>query len=147
MTVRVPRPPLFERLRRRWAQGRPLGSLRSQLLRWLLIPLVMLVLLDAFFVYRNALDAADMAYDRSLLASTRALAERVSIVGGKVVAEVPYVALDSFETDTLGRIYYKVTGINGELVSGYGDLPPVPKNVPRSQNYPALVRFYHADYH
>ena len=124
-----------------------LGSLRSQLLRWLLIPLVMLVLLDAVFVYRNALDAADMAYDRSLLASTRALAERVSIVGGKVVAEVPYVALDSFETDTLGRIYYKVTGINGELVSGYGDLPPVPKNVPRSQNYPALVRFYHADYH
>ncbi|CDG84170.1 sensor histidine kinase [Janthinobacterium agaricidamnosum] len=123
-----------------------LGSLRNQLLRWLLIPLVMLVLLDAVFVYRNALDAADMAYDRSLLASTRALAERVSIVNGKVVAEVPYVALDSFETDTLGRIYYKVTGINGELVSGYGDLPPVPKNVPRSENYPALVRFYHADY-
>ncbi|MBE3023131.1 sensor histidine kinase [Janthinobacterium sp. BJB1] len=143
----VSRLPLAERLRRYSAQGRPLGSLRSQLLRWLLIPLVMLVLLDAFFVYRNALDAADMAYDRSLLASTRALAERVSIVGGKVVAEVPYVALDSFETDTLGRIYYKVTGINGELVSGYGDLPPVPKNVPRSQNYPALVRFYHADYH
>ncbi|MFZ4875484.1 sensor histidine kinase N-terminal domain-containing protein [Janthinobacterium sp. Mn2066] len=141
------RRPLLERLRLRFAQGRTLGSLRSQLLRWLLIPLVILVLLDAVFVYRNALDAADMAYDRSLLASTRALAERVSIVGGKVVAEVPYVALDSFETDTLGRIYYKVTGLNGELVSGYDDLPPVPKNVPRSENYPALVRFYHADYH
>jgi len=139
--------PMLQRLRRRFAQGLPLGSLRSQLLRWLLIPLVILVLLDAVFVYRNALDAADMAYDRSLLASTRALAERVSIVGGKVVAEVPYVALDSFETDTLGRIYYKVTGLNGELVSGYDDLPPVPKNVPRSENYPALVRFYHADYH
>ncbi|MFM2089139.1 MAG: hypothetical protein RLZZ237_4008 [Pseudomonadota bacterium] len=141
------RRPVLERLRLRLAQGMPLGSLRSQLLRWLLIPLVILVLLDAVFVYRNALDAADMAYDRSLLASTRALAERVSIVNGKVVAEVPYVALDSFETDTLGRIYYKVTGLNGELVSGYDDLPPVPKNVPRSENYPALVRFYHADYH
>lgn len=138
--------PWLERLQRA-AAGQRLGSLRSQLLRWLLIPLIMLVLLDAVFVYRNALDAADMAYDRSLLASTRALAERVSIVNGKVVAEVPYVALDSFETDTLGRIYYKVTGINGELVSGYGDLPAVPKNVPRSENYPALVRFYHAYYH
>ena len=104
------------------------------------------VALNAVSVYRNALDAADMAYDRSLLASTRALAERVSIVGGKVVADVPYVALDSFETDTLGRIYYKVTGIHGELVSGYGDLPPVPPNVPRSEAYPALVRFYHANY-
>ncbi|WP_035787947.1 MULTISPECIES: sensor histidine kinase [unclassified Janthinobacterium] len=128
------------------APGAPLGSLRNELLRWLLIPLLLLVALNAVSVYRNALDAADMAYDRSLLASTRALAERVSVVGGKVVADVPYVALDSFETDTLGRIYYKVTGIHGELVSGYGDLPAVPANVPRSEAYPALVRFYHANY-
>lgn len=122
------------------------GSLRGQLLRWLLGPLLVLVALNTFSVYRNALDAADTAYDRSLLASTRALAERVSVVDGKVVADVPYVALDSFETDTLGRIYYKVTGIAGETVSGYADLPPVPANVPRSEAYPALVRFYHANY-
>ncbi|UMR30548.1 sensor histidine kinase [Massilia sp. MB5] len=133
-------------LRGRTGAPHTLGSLRGQLLRWLLLPLVLLEALNAVSVYRNALDAADMAYDRSLLASTRALAERVSIVGGKVVADVPYVALDSFETDTLGRIYYKVTGIRGETVSGYADLPPVPPNVPRSENYPALVRFYHADY-
>ncbi|MEB0137126.1 sensor histidine kinase [Actimicrobium sp. CCC2.4] len=125
----------------------PLGSLRHQLLRWLLIPLAILMVIDALSVYRNALDAADMAYDRSLLASTRALAERVAIVDGKVVADVPYVALDSFETDTLGRMYYKVTGLHGESVSGYADLPPVPADVPRSENYPALVRFYHATYH
>ena len=95
--------------------------------------------------YRS-LDAADIAYDRSLLASTRALAERVSVRDGKVVADVPYVALDSFETDTLGRIYYRVGGLHGETVSGYDDLPPVPKDTPRSELYPALVRFYHADY-
>lgn len=123
-----------------------LGSLRGQLLRWLLIPLAVLVAINAVSVYRNALDAADLAYDRSLLASTRALAERVSIVNGRVVADVPYVALDSFETDTLGRLYYKVTGINGEFVSGYDDLPPVPAKTPRSEIYPALVRFYHASY-
>ena len=126
--------------------GRALGSLRGQLLRWLLIPLLILVALNAVSVYNNALEAADVAYDRSLLASTRALAERVSIVDGKVVADVPYVALDSFETDTLGRIYYKVSGIHGEYVSGYEDLPVLPPNVPRSQAYPALVRFYHARY-
>ena len=128
------------------AATKPLGSLRGQLLRWLLIPLLILVAIDAVSVYRNAVDVADLAYDRSLLASTRALAERVAIVGGKVVADVPYVALDSFETDTLGRIYYKVTGINGEFVSGYADLPALPPDVPRSDIYPALVRFYHASY-
>ena len=122
------------------------GSLRNQLLRWLILPLVALVALNAVSLYRDALDAGDIAYDRSLLASTRALAERVAVRDGKVVADVPYVALDSFETDTLGRIYYKVTGLNGETVSGYDDLPPVPKDVPRSDLYPALVRFYHAEY-
>ena len=124
----------------------PLGSLRNQLLRWLIVPLVVLVALNAVSLYRDALEAADIAYDRSLLASTRALAERVSVHDGKVVVDVPYVALDSFETDTLGRIYYKVTGLRGETVSGYDDLPPVPKDVPRSELYPALVRFYHAQY-
>jgi two-component system sensor histidine kinase TctE len=97
-------------------------------------------------LYQDALEAADIAYDRSLLASTRALAERVSVRDGKVVADVPYVALDSFETDTLGRIYYKVSGLKGETVSGFDDLPAVPKDVPRSDLYPALVRFYHAQY-
>jgi len=128
------------------AAARPLGSLRGQLLRWLLIPLLLLVALDAVSVYHNALEAADQAYDRSLLASTRALAERVSVVNGKVVADVPYVALDSFETDTLGRMYYKVTGIHGDFVSGYRDLPPLPKGTKRSDLYPALVYFYSAVY-
>ncbi|MHA4867086.1 sensor histidine kinase [Duganella sp. PWIR1] len=137
---------VFSAVARRLRSGDMPGSLRGQLLRWLLGPLLVLVALNTLSVYHNALDAADTAYDRSLLASTRALAERVSVVDGKVVADVPYVALDSFETDTLGRIYYKVTGIAGETVSGYGDLPAVPANVPRSQAYPALVRFYHANY-
>lgn len=122
------------------------GSLRQQLLRWLILPLVALVALNAVSLYGDAVEVADVAYDRSLLSSTRALAERVTVKDGKVVANVPYVALDSFETDTLGRIYYKVTGLQGETVSGYDDLPPVPKGVPRSDLYPALVRFYHASY-
>jgi two-component system sensor histidine kinase TctE len=138
--------PLATLIQRRFGAAAPLGSLRNQLLRWLLIPLLILVAVNSISAYNNGLEAADLAYDRSLLASTRALAERVSIKDGKVVADVPYVALDSFETDTLGRIFYKVTGINGETVSGFDDLPPVPANVPRSEAYPALVRFYHAEY-
>ena len=137
---------LVTRLQRRFGAGAPPGSLRNQLLRWLLIPLLILVAVNSISVYSNALEAADLAYDRSLLASTRALAERVSIRNGRVVADVPYVALDSFETDTLGRIFYKVSGLSGETVSGFDDLPPVPGNVARSEAYPALVRFYHADY-
>ena len=128
------------------APAQRLGSLRGALLRWLLFPLVVLVLINSVSAYHNALEAADLAYDRSLLASTRALAERVAVVDGRVTVNVPYVALDSFETDSLGRLYYKVTGIHGEFVSGYEDLPPVPAGIKRSEIYPALVRFYHATY-
>lgn len=127
--------------------ARPLGSLRRQLLGWLLIPLALLVALNALFTYNNALAAADIAYDRSLLASARALAERVFILDGKVAVEVPYLALDSFEADTRGRLYYKVSGIDGSFISGYDDLPRLPKDVKRSDAYPALVYFYQADYH
>lgn len=138
--------PAFAELKRFAGGHARLGSLRGQLLRWLLVPLLVLVAVNSVSLYRDALEAADIAYDRSLLASTRALAERVSVRDGKVVADVPYVALDSFETDTLGRIFYRVTGLRGETVSGYADLPAVPTNVPRSELYPALVRFYQADY-
>lgn len=125
---------------------RPLGSLRRQLVRWLLIPLTLLVALNAYYTYQTALEAADIAYDRSLMASSRALAERVFFANGRVTVDVPYVALDSFATDARGFIYYKVSGIDGSFISGYEDLPPLPENAKRSDAYPALVYFYHANY-
>lgn len=112
--------------------AKPLGSLRRQLLRWLLVPLAPLVAVNAVFMYRNALNAADITYDRSHLVSTGALAEQASFSGGKVVVDVPYVAFDNFEEDTQGRIYYKATGIKGNFISGYDDLPPLPRNAKRS---------------
>lgn len=123
------------------------GSLRRRLIIWLLLPLLLLVALNTWSIYRNALTAADLAYDRSLLATARALAERISVVEGKLSVDVPYLALDSFETDTLGRLYYKVTGVNGEYIAGYEDLPGLPPRLPRSKIYPALVHFFDADYH
>lgn len=126
--------------------ARPLGSLRNQLLKWLLFPLLLLVAVDAVSVYRNALAAADLAYDRSLLASTRALAQRVSLNQAKLTVDVPHAALNSFESDALGRLFYKVSGLNGEFVAGYEDLPPLPANAVRSQTYPALIYFFDATY-
>jgi two-component system, OmpR family, sensor histidine kinase TctE len=133
---------------KRVADGaRRVGSLRGQLLRWLLLPLAALVIIDVVNVYHGALDAADLAYDRTLLASSRAIAERILVVDGQIKVDVPYVALDIFEADTPGRIYYKVTGPNGEFISGYDDFPPVPPGVRRSDMYPALVSFRHGQYH
>ena len=123
-----------------------LGSLRGELMRWLLLPLAGLVVINAYSAYRYALEAADVAYDRTLLASSRALAEGVTLVDGKASVDLSYAALDIFENDTPGRMYWCVTGIDGEFVSGYDDFPRLPASVPRSEAYPALVHFYTGDY-
>ncbi len=124
----------------------PARGLQSRLLWWLLPALALLVAVNSVSTYRTALAAVNTAYDRSLLAVARAVADRVDLRDGRVAVEVPYIALDFFESDLRGRVYYRVGGLDGNAVSGYDDLPPLPPDVPRSEDYFALARFYTAEY-
>jgi hypothetical protein len=67
-------------------------------------------------------------------------------VDGTLSAKVPYVALDTFAYDSAGRIYYQVNDIDQKLISGYENLPGPPPGTPRTDDYPALARFYNAKY-
>ena len=55
-------------------------SLQRYLLLGILCPVVAFMLLNAFSVYRQALQAADTAYDRTLLASAKAIGELLEVV-------------------------------------------------------------------
>jgi two-component system, OmpR family, sensor histidine kinase TctE len=122
------------------------GSLRGALLRWLLLPTLVLLPLDAWWIYREGVAVADAAYDRSLLLSARTLAERLRVDGGRLVLDLPYAALDMTENDLGGELYYRVGGTRGELIAGFDDFPPLPEGLPLSTAYPTLVRFYEARY-
>ncbi|GIZ11131.1 sensor histidine kinase [Pseudomonas sp. NCCP-436] len=122
------------------------GSLRGRLLRRLALPLLLILLISSLSAYWSARRAADTAYDRTLLASARAVAEGLYSADGVLRANVPYVALDAFAYDSAGRIYYQVLGPDGEQVSGYEDLPVAPADTPRTEDYPALARFYDGVY-
>ena len=115
------------------------GSLLRQLLAWLLIPLVALLALNAFLSYRAAVAAANEAHDRLLLASVRAIADRVGIVDDRVRVDVPYVALELFESKSQERIFYRVATGAGETVTGYEDLPPPPQ-APSAREEPVFYR-------
>lgn len=122
------------------------ASLRRTLLVGILVPVLGFVAIAAASLYRAALAAADTAYDRTLLASAKALGEQLEVQGAGAQATlhavVPYSALEAFEADTRSRMYYRITGFRGELVSGFGDLPP-PRPAPeRGGVYAALVHFY-----
>ena len=122
------------------------GSLRGRLLGNLALLLVVLMLASGLSAYWNGREAADTAYDRTLLASARTIAAGLSQRDGSLSADVPYVALDTFAYDSAGRIYYQVLDIQQRLISGYENLPAPPPGTPRTDDYPALARFYNATY-
>jgi two-component system, OmpR family, sensor histidine kinase TctE len=121
-------------------------SMRSRLLWGILGPVGLLVALNTVSLYRDSLRAADTAYDRTLLASAKAIGELLGVDGSgeqaRLVAAVPYAALEAFETDSRSRLYFKVLGFKGEMVSGYDDLPSWQGKLPDQGAYPALVDFY-----
>lgn len=122
------------------------SSLRWRLLWNLALLLVLLMLASGMSAYWNGREAADTAYDRTLLASARTIAAGLTQVDGTLSANVPYVALDTFAYDSAGRIYYQVNDIDQKLISGYENLPGPPPGTPRTDDYPALARFYNAMY-
>ena len=105
------------------------SSLRGQLLRWLLAPLVLLLAVNAFFSNRAAVATANQAFDRLLMASADAIAEDVTWQDSALVVDLPYAALQLLESNIQERIFYRVVGPDGRTVTGYDDLPlpaPVP---------------------
>lgn len=125
---------------------RKLDSLRWRLLWHLTLMLVVLMLASSLSAWFNGREAADTAYDRTLLASARTIAAGLSQRDGSLSADVPYVALDTFAYDSAGRIYYQVNDIHQRLISGYENLPAPPPGTLRTDDYPALARFYDGQY-
>lgn len=125
-------------------------SLRRQLLLGILLPVGLVVAFNTWSLYRQALVAANTAYDRTLLASAKTISEQLDVQGydeqAQLRALVPYSALEAFEADNQSRIFYKVSSLSGEPVSGFADLPPWRGRIPLRPAYAALVDFYDDHY-
>jgi len=125
-------------------------SLRRTLLLGILLPVLGYALINTALLYRQALAAADTAYDRTLLATAKSLGEQLQVTseGGqvRVQAVVPYSALEAFEADNRSRLFYRVSGFGGEMVSGFPDLPQPRRHLPSNNIYAALVSFYDDHY-
>lgn len=121
--------------------------LRSLLLRWLLIPTLLLWAAGFAFDYLHSLSQAHEAYDRTLLGSALVVAETLRLADGEIVAELPLGALEMLRTDAQDRVFYRVSdreaggdGHGGRYVTGYADLPAPPADPG------AGPLFYDADY-
>jgi two-component system, OmpR family, sensor histidine kinase TctE len=112
-------------------------SLRLQLLVRLLVPLLALWALNAWLTYGTSLEAAHRAHDRTLMASVLAIAERISVVEGNVVVDLPYASLEMLESNLQSRVYYRVSQGNQVHLTGYERLngPAVPLEPGRPHFY------------
>src|SRR5258708_3963873 len=115
------------------SNANPRRNLRTQLLVWILGPLLLLFIVNSILGYRVAISTANQAYDRLLLASVKAIADRVTIAGGEISVDIPYVALELFESNIRERIFYKVSAPDGTTLTGYEDLPPPPASAARDR--------------
>jgi two-component system sensor histidine kinase TctE len=121
-------------------------SLRRFLLLGILGPVLLLVAVNGYSLYTRALAALNTAYDRTLLASAKEIGEELDVDGydadARLRSTVPYSALETFEADNRTQMFYRVSGLEGGLVSGYADLPFWRGELPVRPPYAALVDFY-----
>ncbi|MDM0012148.1 sensor histidine kinase [Variovorax sp. J22P168] len=125
-------------------------SLRARLLLGILLPVALFVVVNSVSLYRQSLAAATTAYDRTLLASAKTIGEQLDVDGyddgASLHAIVPYSALEAFEADNQSRMYYRVSSLDGEMVSGFAELPFWRGRLPDRPPYAALVDFYDAEF-
>ena len=121
-------------------------SLRRYLLLGILLPVGLLVIVNTAGLYSQAFSAINTAYDRTLLASAKSIGEQLDVSGYDEFSElrvaVPYAALEAFEADNQSRLFYRVSSLDGEMVSGFAALPFWRGRIPAKPPYSALVDFY-----
>ena len=121
--------------------ARPI-SIKRRLTLWILAALVMFLIVDTTVIYQNTLQSINVAFDRTLLASARAIGDAVKFENGKLSASLPYATLEVIEAVTRGRIVYRVTDFDGGFLSGSTELPPHNGVFPKRSPHAALAAFY-----
>jgi two-component system sensor histidine kinase TctE len=99
-------------------------TLRNQLLRWLLIPLVTLLVIDAAGSYFIAARVSQTVYDGELIEIARELLLHVTAVpGGALHFRLSAEAERTLLLDQQDEVYYAVRAADGSLIAGDAELP------------------------
>ena len=99
-------------------------SLRRTLLIVLLPGMLLVVCAQLWLTWRTAVDAANAAYDRSLLGAIKSIDANISTESGGLSVELPYPMLEFFELTASGDVHYRVATEDGLVEIGNADLPP-----------------------
>ncbi len=101
-------------------------SIHRRVLGWLTAGMALVFAANLITSYYSNREAADSAYDRLLLASASAIAERTAVEESRLSVDIPYAALGMLASTAQDRVFYVVSAPDGTVVTGYDDLPPPP---------------------
>ena len=103
-------------------------SLRRRLLAWLLLSTAVIGTVALTDTWREAEKTANEVSDRVLMGSALAIAERVVVSeDGALEVDIPYVALEMLTSAAQDRVFYRVDGPPGIFITGYQNLPSIPR--------------------
>lgn len=92
--------------------------LRTKLLRWLLLPLALLLTADSFISYAVALRFSARAYDHALVEIARETSLHLRGTDGRLHFDMPEAALKVMFNDPADTLYYEISDAAGALLAG-----------------------------
>jgi two-component system sensor histidine kinase TctE len=102
-------------------------SIRSNLLKWLILPLMGINLIGAALAYWLAWVPAETAFDQSLADSAWALIPRLKIVNDRLWIDLPQPAEQILRVDHFDAIYFVVRSPQERIIAGDSDFPVLTK--------------------
>ncbi|WP_247869512.1 sensor histidine kinase [Herbaspirillum sp. ST 5-3] len=117
-------------------------SLRRTVLTLLVPALSAIGAIELWAAYRSAVDAANSAYDRSLLGAIKAIDSNISTASGGVAVELPYTMLEFFSLTASGEVFFRVATEDGLIEVGNPEIP-----IPKAALKTRVPQFYDAEYY
>ena len=98
------------------------GSLRVNLMLWLIVPVVAILGVSLWLSFASAMRQATLIMNRQILSSARMIAEQTRYRDGALRVTVPPAALELFASDSHDEVAYAVFDQNANLIAGFPDL-------------------------
>jgi signal transduction histidine kinase len=93
-------------------------SLSGLFLKWLLGPIILIMLLGSVIAYLFAVNAATTAYDLGLLDNALDLSKQVEFRNDRLVINLPLAARQMLQSNNKDRVTYAAWDDNGRIFSG-----------------------------
>lgn len=101
-------------------------SLRGQLLRHILVPLLAVLLIGSLIIFAIARHISNEIHDQWLLDSAMTLAQQLKMRDGRIALNLPASAMEMFHFDRVDRIFHEVKTNSQGIVSSTAHFPELP---------------------